>query len=58
MCAHFSALSRSFASTAPELTWPLAPAQVAEEVRVMVAEGLHPADLIQELLLLRSGFGS
>lgn len=27
--------------------------QVGEEVRVLVAEGLRPADLIQELLLLR-----
>jgi len=27
--------------------------QVDEEVRVLVAEGLRPADLIQELLVLR-----
>ena len=27
--------------------------QVGEEVRVLAAEGLRPADLIQELLLLR-----
>jgi hypothetical protein len=27
--------------------------QVGEEVHVLVAEGLRPADLVQELLLLR-----
>lgn len=32
---------------------PAAAPQVDEEVRVLVAEGLRPADLIQELLLLR-----
>ena len=34
--------------------WLVSPRlQVDEEVRVLAAEGLRPADLIQELLLLR-----